>query len=1049
MRLTILLLLLFVSISWADTSYAQTAKISIDAQNQTIAEILDAVEQQSEFSFIYDSKSVDTERRVTVHAEKEIIFDVLSQMFSGSDIAYTVINKKIILNKSEEILSPAQQGIRISGTVIDKDGEPLAGANIQIKGSSQGTVSIVNGTYSLMVPDGNAVLVFSYLGYMTQEISVGNNTIIDVQLSENTQLIDEVVVVGYGKLTRSTVTNAIASIKSDEFVEGATQSVYQLIQGKVAGLGINKTSGDPSSDGMQTMLRGTSTLMSSQSPLVVVDGLVGVTSYAVEDVVSIDVLKDGAAAAIYGTRANNGVIIITTKRGSSSGKFELSYHGYGAIETISKDIEGLSVSEFRNLEALTGGVIRPVDFGDNTDWNKEVFRTGFSQNHYISLSGGDQATKYYASIRYNDVNGIMKNTGRKSSYFSTGMERSMFRDKLDIGLRLAGTFANYTSVATGNVYMTSKIANPTSPVFNPDTGDYYIFGDIENPARLVNEYISHPRSLTFNFSGKATYKPITGMSITAMGGLNENRGTGATYATRAYNPSNNGQASRSASLSSVRTLELFGDYTKAFGMHTLTGLLGYSYVENNAEAFNMSTYNFPTDVFEYNRMDLGLALRDGLATMGSSKSMNKLISFFGRLNYDYMARYLFAASLRYEGSSKFGKNNRWGTFYSVSGAWRIDREEFMKSVEFLNDLKIRVGYGVTGIDPTNPYQSVMRYTYGNPTSMDGQWVYTVSPSVNSNPDLRWEEKHELNTGFDFAILDRRISGSVDYYRRSTIGLLYNYNVPVPPNLASTTLANVGELSNKGIEAVLSGVIVRKKDFNFSVTANISHNTNKVEKLSNELYQRDFLELGSTGSPVQKATHLVKEGGLVGDFYGWKSTGMDENGNWIIEGGTYGDNDIRQILGNGIPKMRAGLTTTLTYKGFDLSIMLRGAFKYQILNQFRMMRETFIKGPTYNYPKSILNKVDGHYVNVAEAYISHYIEDGDHVKIDNATLGYTFHFNGDLRSMRLYISGLNLYTFTGYQGRDPEVDMLGLTPGFDTQSGYPTTRTVSLGIKLTF
>lgn len=375
----------------------------------------------------------------------------------------------------------------------------------------------------------------------------------------------------------------------------------------------------------------------------------------------------------------------------------------------------------------------------------------------------------------------------------------------------------------------------------------------------------------------------------------------------------------------------------------------------------------------------------------------------------------------------------------------------MKDLTWLSDLKLRAGYGVTGIEPTNPYQSHLRYAFGSPILINGTVVQPVAPTENANSDLKWEEKHETNIGLDFGLFNNRLTGNIDYYIRNTKDLLYTYNVPVPPNLASTTLANVGEVENKGIEIILSGEPIRTKDFRLNLTANFSRNTNKLTKLSNEMYQRDFLELGYTGAPVQKTTHIVQEGGAIGNFYGWNDIGMTENGDWIVEGGEYGDNSSRRILGNGIPTMRAGFTVAATYKNFDLTVSMRGAFDFEILNQYRMLFETFEKGTQFNYPKTLLRSVYGQYVRRSPAYVSYYIEEGDYLKLDNITLGYTFKLpNGSaVKNLRLYVSGLNLYTFTNYKGIDPEVNMNGLTPGMDYCDGYPTTRSFSLGVKLGF
>ena len=962
--------------------------------------------------------------------------------------------KKIMLSVFLFLIavSISAQGRKVSGTVKDADGSGLPGVTVVEKGTTNGVSTDLDGAFTLTLTGAHPVLVFSSIGYVTIEKSVApSQTNLQIKMSEDVTVLDDVVVVGYGTVKRSTLTNAVSSVNSDQFVQGAVTSPLQLLQGKVAGLAINTTSGDPNDSGVQLMLRGVSTLTGNQQPLVVIDGVPGtLNNISVDDIETIDVLKDGSAAAIYGTRGTNGVILITTKKGST-GKATLSYHGYLSLEQISNEIDVLSPDEFRRLPELTDGLVSVInDGGANTVWKDKVFRDAWSHTHHISLQGGDAQTNYYASVNYRKREGIMKNTDQERTTFKIGLDRSFFDGKLSVGGDINYVIVKGSAVDQGAVYFATLTGNPTNPVYDANTGKYSTFYEVENPVRLINEYQKDLKWNEFTSTGKIVYRPIEELSLTALGSLRTYNNNNGTFATRNYDDIHDGQVWREAMYNESKTLELYGQYSKAIKQHDFSILGGYSYNDFEEQNFNLYNYNYPTDALGYAKPGLGMALKEGLASMDGHKFMNKLISFFGRVNYNYDEKYLFSGSLRYEGSSKFGKNHQWGLFYAASGAWRISQEKFMRNVKFVNELKLKVGYGVTGIEPTNPYQSHLRYAFGDPVLINGQWVRTVAPTENANPDLKWEEKHELNIGLDFALFKNRLSGSIDYYRRETRDLLYTYNVPVPPNLASTTLANVGTVENSGVEAVLSGLVVNNRDWKLNLTANFSYNTNKLKKLSNEKYQRDFLELGSTGAPVQKSTHLVKEGGAIGNFYGWKSIGMTESGEWVIEGGEYGDNSSRTVLGNGIPTMRAGFTAALSYKNFDLTVSLRGAFDYQILNQYRMLYETFEKETQYNYPKTLLDKVYGQYVRKSPAYVSYYIENGDYVKIDNVTLGYNFKLKSSvIQNLRVYLSGLNLYTFTGYKGVDPEVNFNGLTPGMDSYTGYPTTRTFSLGVKIGF
>lgn len=949
------------------------------------------------------------------------------------------------------------QEIAVKGTVTDSEGNPLVGVAVIQSGTTNGVLTAEDGSYSISVsPD--ATLEFSCMGWSTVTLPASDGrALASVALEEENLMIDGTVVIGYGTIRRSTLANSVTTVRSEDFVQGAVASPLQMLQGKVAGLSVATTSGDPNGSGPQMMLRGVSTLMANSEPLIVIDGITGgsMNNVTQDDILSIDVLKDGAAAAIYGTQGNNGVILITTKRGKRENS-SILYHGYASVESISNRIEVFSAEEYRNLKETTGGIFVPVDAGADTDWSDYAFRTAINHYHNLSINGGNERSNYYANISYNSRQGIMRGSGLNKLNMSVGTNQSFFNDKLKISANLSNIIAKGTQVSEEDAYLGTLVSNPTYPVYNEATGSYQTFAGVTNPARCVNEFREDIKWDEMAATGKITYSPIESLTFTAVGGMKIFSHFNGSYATKDFSATDmNGMAWRNTSYNATYNGELYGQYSKRFGKHDVTAVAGYSYYSYSGESFSGYNYDFPTDVFEYNNIGLGLALKEGNATMSSNRTMNRLISFFGRVNYSYADRYIVALSLREDGSSKFGPNNRWGTFWSASGAWRISQEGFMQDADWLDELKLKFSYGVTGVEPSSAYLSQMTYTYSDPVSMGGKYIWTISPSAVANPDLKWEEKHEYNVGVDFSMFRSRFSGSLDFYLRDTHDLLYSYSVPMPPNLASTIYANVGSISNRGVELMLSGEPVRTKDFSLNITGNVSYNENKILSLSNEHYQRDFMEVGSTGAPVQKSTHIVKEGGAVGDFYGWKSTGIKKNGVWIVDGGSYGSDEARQVIGNGIPKINAGLSVSMAYKGFDLSFSLRGAFLYQVLNQYRMLWETWQKGQQYNFPKTILEKpYGGEYgitTSTPPSYVSYYVEDGDFMKIDNVTFGYNFKFKPDcaVKTLRLYLSGLNLYTFTGYKGIDPEVSFSGLAPGIDYISNYPTTRTVSFGVKLGF
>lgn len=946
----------------------------------------------------------------------------------------------------------------IRGKVTDPSGNPLEGVAVIESGTSNGVITKKDGSFSITPESPNSKICFSCIGLSSVELPSANPSLFsNVILKEENLMIDGTVVIGYGTIKRSTLANSVATVKSEEFIKGAVTSPLQMLQGKVAGLSVSTSSGDPNDSDPQMMLRGVSTLMSGQSPLIVIDGIVGgsLSNVTQDDVLSIDVLKDGAAAAIYGTQGNNGVILITTKRNTGNEK-SILYHGYVSVESISNRIKVFSASDYKNLKELSDGAFTPLDNGYETDWGSYVFRPAISHYHNLSFNGGKEGSRYYANISYNSRQGIMRGSNLNKLNVSIGTNQQFFNDKLQINANLSNIFAKGHQVSEENAYLGTLIANPTSPVYNESTGDYSIFAGVPNPVRSINEFREDVNWDEVAATGKISYMPLKSLTITAIGGMKLFYHFNGAYATKRFDENqSNGQAWRNTSMRMTTNAELFAQYSERFGKHDVTAVAGYSFFGYDYQDFNGYNYDFPTDQFEYNNIGLGLALKEGNATMGSYRSMNRLMSFFGRVNYSYADRYILALSIRGDGSSKFGPNNRWGAFWSVSGAWRIASEQFLANVHWLDELKLKASYGVTGVEPSSAYLSQMIYSYSNPVSMGGKYIWTISPQAVANPDLKWEEKHEFNLGLDFSMFNSRFNGSIDYYLRNTRDLLYSYSVPMPPNLASTVYANVGSISNTGIEAMLSGQPVKTRDFTLNISGNVSYNVNKLLSLSNDRYQRDYMEVGSTGSPVQQTTHIVKEGGAIGDFYGWKSTGIKKNGAWIIEGGSYGSEDSRTVIGNGIPKINAALSVSMAYKGFDLAISFRGSFLYQILNQYRMLWETFQKGQQYNYPVTILEKpYGGEYgisANTSPAYVSYYVENGDFVKLDNVTLGYNFKFKEGcpVKLLRLYLSGLNLYTFTKYKGIDPEVNFMGLAPGIDYTSTYPTTRSVSFGVKLGF
>lgn len=961
------------------------------------------------------------------------------------------------------IMTNAQ--IKISGIVKDQFGEPLSGAGITVSGTLTGTIADVDGKYELSVKDESVVLEYSFFGMITKSVKVGSQRIINVTLEEDTIGLEETIVIGYGTIKKEEITTSIVRVKQDNFTKGGVNSPYQLLQGKVAGLGMSNTSGDPSSS-PSISLRGISTLAASSAPLVVIDGIAGgsINSVAPEDIESIDVLKDGSAAAIYGTRGTNGVIIITTKRGGD-GQAQIDYEGYVKFDSMLKDDQTLSASQWRKemsnpdiASTLERAGIVPQDYGANSDWVGAITRNPVNTNHYLSLKGGNKDTHYVSSITYGDKQGIYNNSYDNSLALKFRVDHSMWDGKLKAELNLNDKIVTQGYVSN-ELYDNASKWNPTFPMYQEDGKTYYMT-NAETPICTANEWKGVNKYNQLSCSGKLLLRPIEGLTLSVTGAYqndyNENEWWGSHKTYEAVYGGKEGYAKLSGGHGNDVTLEIQGDYTKTIGDHNIMTTAGYSYNRYIYQNWSMEGYGFPVDGFGVWNIGTANSTLEGLSKLNSNKWERKLIGFYGRFNYSYANKYLLMASIRREGSDKFGQNNRWGWFPSVSAGWRISREDFMKNIPWINELKLRVGFGVTGTEPSSAYQYIALYNFNNAymSYVDGKWINGIVPANNPNPNLKWEEKQETNIGIDYAFLDSRIYGAIDGYYRYTKDLLYTYTVPTPPNITNSMLANVGSLENKGVELSINFDVIRNKNFNWTIGGNLSYNSNKLISLSNDTYQLEYLKLGNMAH-VQTYSHRVDPNEPIGNFYGWKQDGLKGGGSsWRIVGAenSAAGEEQKHILGNGIPKMFAAFYTNLSYNNFDLNISFHGAFLYQILNQYRMMYETLAWVQTYNVPRSTYQKIGNFYNYAPSTYCDYYIENGDYMKLDNLTLSYRFNCEKFkyLRNMKVYVSGRNLLTFTSYKGLDPEaVDITGLTPGVDNLTKYPTSRSVTIGVNVSF
>ncbi|SFF03237.1 SusC/RagA family TonB-linked outer membrane protein [Thermophagus xiamenensis] len=998
-------------------------------------------------------------------------------------------NKKSV---SLETFSFYQQNEKIiTGKVTDENGDPIPGATIQVKGTNTGTISDMNGNYTISIPSDAETLVFSFVGMETQEIIIGTQSRLDVSLNPEVVGLDEVVVIGYGTQRKGDVTSAVASVKSEDFIQGKIQDAAELVKGKIAGLSITKTSGDPNATS-SIMLRGITTIMGSVSPLVLVDGIEGsLTTVAPENIESIDVLKDASASAIYGTRGANGVILITTKSGKRGVQTSASYTSYLSFSQWYK------TPDFMDTHDIIYGRTQFEYEGYDTDWLKAVTRkAGYTQNHSLSLEGGSESSTYAANVTYSDEEGIMRKSDRNDIRAQLDFNQYAMNDILKFNFNILYSTHKNTNNNNAYVYRQALIHNPSSPVYNEDGSYYEDFNLFQyyNPVAIQNELIGDTRSHFARIVGNVTFEPIKGWQTNLMLSRKETESTSQNYYTSSYftqaTAQIRGTATKGSSNSRSDNLELTSKYNFSINKSRFSTLIGYSYLYNLYDGFGAGNSEFPSESYLYNNLGQGLYLtdEDHTASMSSYKNDNKLIGFFGRVSYGYDNRYNALVSVRHEGSSKFGENHKWGTFPSVSLGWTISNESFMQNISWLDNLKLRSGYGVTGIIPNSSYMSLTMFdydAYGKHLSKDGEWTPSLKVAQNPNPDLKWEKTSEINIGIDWSILHARLSGTIDVYSKKTVDLLYDYAVPVPPNMYGYTTANVGKMRNRGIEVMISALPVETKDFEWNTTLTLSHNENKLLSLSNDLYETDnFMEVGGVSDPISVPTHCMEVGHRLGDFWGLKSVGVskdgfvwvevsDGNGGWEVKefDTSYNEEANRQRLGNGLPQVYAGWNNSFRYKNFDLNLQFTGQFGFKILNVQRSFYEN--NSIAYNRLKSaadlhpavdasgapVLDEETGKQLMVSlsssmsQGVWSDHIEDGDFVKLTNATLGYTFPISGKaneyIKNLRVYVSGQNLFCITGYSGLDPEVSNYFLAPGIDDRDKYPTVRSFTFGLSVNF
>ena len=958
-----------------------------------------------------------------------------------------------------------------SGVIKDANGEPLIGVTVLEQGTSNGTVTDVNGRYTLKTTKPNAKLKVSYIGYESQVITPGQS----VTLSANDATLNEVVVVGYGTMRRKDVTSSITTVNAKDLDKGVYTDPAQMLQGKVAGLVIS-SSGDPNGSSSIT-LRGSSSLREGEAmqPYYVIDGIPGmdISMVAPDDIESIDVLRDATATAIYGSKAANGVIIITTKKGTE-GKTNVSYNGYVAFDNALKTLDMASAAELR----ASGEVVE--DEGANTDWQDEVLRTGVSHNHNLSISGGNKQTKYIASLNYIDHDGVIRGTEMNRVNGRALITTKVLKDRLTLSAGINAMRGVHKGVPVGrngeSVLDAMNYYSPTNPVRNED-GSWFksdIGSQNYNPLSMINEDSNEFELRRMQYIGKASLNIIDGLVLNANYSYNSKQKVYSYYnSSLSQLPygGTKGKAHRDTRLGHDQTFETYLNYDLTLAkVHKLSLMAGYSWEERvNNDGFGVSVYNFYNDQLGFKNLAYGNFI-NGMSDVDSGvEEIVRNISFYGRANYSYDGKYLLQATVRRDGSSVFGANNRWGTFPSVSAAWNIAEESFMKDGIF-DQLKLRAGYGVSG--NALGFGAYSAYTLfglnsGSSFTYNGVTYSKIEATQNGNKDLKWETTKMFNVGVDFAFLDSRLSGSIEFYSKKTSDLIWSYDVSTNIYPVGYMNANVGDITNTGIELTINAVPVKTKDFTWQTTVNLAHNKNKVEKLSNKKFSVDYKDWGDPnigGISSNGEVERIKEGESLGTFWTYEWAGYNDHGQstYYVHDATTGERTgevtttpekkDKTKVGCALPKVTYGWNNTLTYKKWALTAFFQGNIGNKIMNA---TRAHYSNKALLSAGKNVLaDALKDKYFTSDNTYYypsDRYLENGSFFRLSTLSLAYTFdNLDGWLKSVQVYGTAKNVFTITGYKGLDPDINLGGLEPGLDKrETFYPHTRSFILGVKVNF
>lgn len=1073
---------LFAGVVSAKTAvpYSQQTRISLTVKNKDIKDVFREIEKKSQFIFIFNDNVIDSKKKVSISVKNETVDTILKKLLEGTDISYKFSDRQIIVfnSKSEKkengrVDSPAPTSV--NGIVTDEANQPLAGVTVIVKGTGTGTVSDINGQFSLKVPQLDAALTFSYIGYKSQTIKATKETL-KIVLADDTKLMDEVVVIGYGVQKKSDLTGAVSSLKEKDFNKGVVTSPTDMIQGRIPGVNITTNGGEPGA-GVSVRVRGANSIRSGQEPLYVVDGIplditdvqpagastAGVGSSSTknplnflnpDDIESIDVLKDASATAIYGSRGANGVVIVTTKKGKE-GKTKVSYSAYAGISELPSKYPVLSAREYNAARTTLG--LAAADLGSNTDWQDQIFRTAYSQNHSLSLSGGNKNSNYRASLNYMDQDGIILKTGMKKYSGRLNVSTKTLNDRLtiDVGLTAARTNDQRAPLGEsggveGDLLLSALKLNPTYPVYNADGTYYQVSDQVRNPVAMIN--LTNDNTQTDRVLGNIS------ATLNIMKGLNYkvNMSVDQSKATRKVTQDAQLSYMTDKGTATINNVELGNSMIENYltydfklsNAHKFNLLAGQSYQKFRIYSYGMTESGFAkSTVDNLNELLLGKSTQ---AVVFSDITVNELQSFFGRVNYNLLDKYLFTANFRADGSTKFGSNNKYGYFPSAAVAWRMSEENFIKQLDVFSNLKMRLGAGITGNQEIT--SKIASEALGTVTGAVLNGGSTITPGYTlirtPNPDIKWEKTTQYNWGVDFGVLKGRLSGTVDlFYKNTTDVQMYTAAIMPTPSAMVWTNKDLN-IINKGLEIALNGVIIDTKDFNWSANINFSKVDNKVENMTISKLPTGYPSgPGITGTPSQ---YIVNNESL-GTFWGKTFLGFDAAGKSIFAKDANGV-DIEGVIGNALPDFTYNFGTNVTWKQFDLSLNFNGVQGNDVYNNLaNIMDQMTMFGSGWNTTTTAV--ASGEATSNVLNYSSRFIEDGSYLRLSNATFGYTIKLANQkyINRLRVYVSGTNLLTFTKYSGYDPEVNATRYSNGVPAMgigwTSYPKARTFTVGVNV--